>query len=119
MAYDFVHSGIERARATGTPWENKLSLQSFYYRARVEPKDFFRRITAPMLYPAAQEHVGEGPVELHRAVAASGGPNVEFHVPPYFNLDTYHEKRSKPPSLCNSNSPTVCSPDPPIESATG
>jgi hypothetical protein len=49
-AWEFISGALERSNAAGTPWENKLTLQSFYYLSRTEPADFIRggaRLAAP------------------------------------------------------------------------
>ena len=89
-AWNFFNGSKARSDAAGTPWENKLTLQSFYHLARVEPRDHISKI-APraMLYLAAAEDPLTGPVEAHREVFARAGANAEFEVITPDHLATY------------------------------
>jgi uncharacterized protein len=89
VPYNFIMGGLERSNAAGTPWENKMTLQSFYHLARVEPRDFVTKIKAPTLYLAAAEDSLTGPLEMHQAVHAQAGKNVEFKVLRPHHLATY------------------------------
>lgn len=55
VPYNFITGGVERSSAAGTPWENKMTLQSFYHIARSEPHEYYlhachrsRRSSRPM-----------------------------------------------------------------------
>jgi predicted acyl esterase len=69
--YKFISDGMKRSKDAGTPWENKITLQSLYYISRVEPEDHIHKI-APrsFLYLAASSDVLTGPPENHKRVFA-------------------------------------------------
>lgn len=66
-AYKFIKDAKALSDAAGTPWENKMSLQSFYAISKVEPQDHIRKIKCALLYLAAKEDEISGPIELERA----------------------------------------------------
>ena len=91
-AWNFFNGSKKRSDAAGTPWENKMTLQSFYYIAKVEPRDFISKIAPrPMLYLAAQEDPLTGPLEAHKEVFAKAGKNAEFKVLTPHHLATYFD----------------------------
>lgn len=87
--YGFITGGLRRSEAAGTPWENAITLQSFYHLARAEPRDFARRIRQHTLYIAAATDPLTAPVEVHRHVFATMGPNATFAVVEPNHLATY------------------------------
>ena len=89
VPYNFIVGALERSNAAGTRWENKLSLQSLYHLARAEPRDFAPRITAPLLYIAAEEDPITAPLEAQRAVFNTVPGNGEFAIVKPHHLGTY------------------------------
>lgn len=89
-AWNFISGGLKRSEPAGTPWENKITLQSFYYIAKAEPKDFISKI-APrhLLYLAAEQDPLTGPLEGHKKVFEKAGENAEFEVLKPHHLATY------------------------------
>jgi uncharacterized protein len=90
-AWKFISGGLERSQAAGTPWENKITLQSFYYISKVEPRDFLSKI-APrhLLYLAAEQDPLTGPLEMHKRLFERTGANAEFAVVKPDHLATYY-----------------------------
>ncbi len=89
-AWNFISGGLKRSEAAGTPWENKMSLQSFYHIAKAEPRDFISRIAPrPLLYLAAEQDPLSGPLEVHKEVFGKTGENAEFVVVKPHHLATY------------------------------
>jgi uncharacterized protein len=89
-AWNFISGGLKRSEPAGTPWENKITLQSFYHLARAEPRDFIGRISPrPLLYLAAETDLISGPLELHKEVFGRTGENAEFKVLRPHHLATY------------------------------
>jgi uncharacterized protein len=91
VAYDFISGAKRRSDAAGTPWENKMSLQSFYHIAKVEPRDHIYKISPrPLLYLAASTDAISGPFDMQKEVFARAGEPKEFvelhnhHVGNYF-----------------------------------
>jgi uncharacterized protein len=90
VAWKFISGAIKRSQAAGTPWENKLTLQSFYHLSRAEPRDYLPRIAPEkLLYIAAAEDPITGPLETHRAIFATAQPGAEFAVVKPDHLGTY------------------------------
>ena len=89
VPYKFIMGGLERSRAAGTPWENRMTLQSFYHIARVEPRNHALKIHAPTLYLTAAKDPLTAPVDEHRKVFATMGPNSAFKVLEPSHLATY------------------------------
>ena len=87
--YAFITGGLARSEAAGTPWQNKITLQSFYHLARAEPRDLARKIKQRALYIAAVEDPLTATVEDHRAVFETMGPNATFAVVEPDHLATY------------------------------
>jgi uncharacterized protein len=92
-AFNFFNESKKRSDAAGTPWENKMTLQSFYYIAKAEPRDFISRIAPrPLLYLAAQEDPLTGPLEDHKEVfGRATAPKAQFKVLTPHHLATYFE----------------------------
>jgi fermentation-respiration switch protein FrsA (DUF1100 family) len=64
----------ELSDAAGTPWENRITVQSAYHQIRWEPTAFIGQITIPTLYVVARKDEFT-PFELHEtAFAKLGGP---------------------------------------------
>lgn len=85
--YKFISGGIKRSNNAGTPWENKITLQSLYKISKVEPEDHISKI-APrsFLYLAGTSDVLTGPLENHKRVfARAKNENAEF-----VTLDDHH-----------------------------
>lgn len=79
--YKFISGGIARSTAAGTPWENKLTLQSLYHIARVEPEDWLAKLATQthrrsFLYLAAKSDVLTGPTKNHRRVFERSGSGL-------------------------------------------
>lgn len=89
VPYNFIMGGLERSKAAGTPWENRMTLQSFYHIARVEPQDHAAKITCPTLYLAAAEDPLTAPLEIQRRTFERIGPNAEFKVLEPHHIATY------------------------------
>ena len=88
--WNFISRGLERSKAAGTPWENKITLQSFYHIAKAEPRDFIAKFAPrPLLYIAAEIDLISGPLEVHKAVFERAGKNAEFAVVKPHHLATY------------------------------
>lgn len=90
--YEFITGGITRSRAAGTPWENRLTLQSLYHISRVEPEDHISKIPVPrsFLYLAAATDVLTGTLANHRRVfARSNNPNARFVTVGDSHADNY------------------------------
>lgn len=89
-AWEFISGGLERSGAAGTPWENKMTLQSFYHISKAEPRNYIARVAPrPMLYIAAEEDPITAPLEEHKKVFANAGANAEFTVLKPHHLGTY------------------------------
>lgn len=92
-AWNFISGGLERSSQAGTPWENQITLQSFYHIAKAEPRDFIAKFSPrPLLYLAAEVDLISGPLEVQRAVFARAGENAEFAVLKPHHLATYFGK---------------------------
>jgi uncharacterized protein len=79
-AYDLVTAAKALSDAAGTPWENRISLQSFLNLAGIEPQDHAHKITQPALYIVhANDPFAPSP-EYHRRVYHKMGLNTEFKV---------------------------------------
>jgi hypothetical protein len=88
--WKFISGGLERSGAAGTPWENKITLQSFYHIGRAEPRDFISKFSPrPLLYIAAVIDLISGPLEVHKAVFERAGENAEFAMVKPHHLATY------------------------------
>ena len=109
-AREFIFGAMERSSAAGTPWENKITLQPFYYLARTTPADFITRIRQPALHLAAAVDPLSGPLKLQREVHSRAGKNAEFTVLEPDHISTYFESRSKSPSPPSWTSSTASSP---------
>jgi uncharacterized protein len=90
VVWNFISGAVKRSQAAGTPWENKLTLQSFYRLSRVEPRLYLPRIAPEkLLYVAASEDPITGSLETHRAAFATTQPGAEFAVVKPDHLGTY------------------------------
>jgi uncharacterized protein len=90
VVWNFISGAIKRSQAAGTPWENKLTLQSFYHLSRIEPRLWIPMIAPEkLLYVAAEQDPITGPLEVHRAVFATAQPGAEFVVVKPDHLGTY------------------------------
>jgi uncharacterized protein len=68
VPWEFAHGARQLSDEAGTPWENRLSLQSLYHIAKTEPQDHIHKISPrPMLYLAATVDPISGPLELEKA----------------------------------------------------
>lgn len=89
-AWNFYQGALARSNAAGTPWENRITLQSFPAIARAEPKNFLAGIAPrPTLYIAAEEDPITAPLEEHKKVFALAGKNAEFKVIKPDHLGSY------------------------------
>ena len=91
VPYDLLMGAKKLSDAAGTPWQNKLSLQSLYSISRCEPQDYIPRISPrPLLHIAANEDPLSGPPEAHEKAFATAGEPKEFvllenhHIANYF-----------------------------------
>ena len=78
--FGFVSEGLKVSKAAGTPWENKLSLQSVLNVVGTEAKDFVHKIEAPTLYIAFPDDPFTGTADFHRAAYETMGKLAEFKV---------------------------------------
>ena len=90
-AYNFITEARQRSDKVGTPSNNKLSLQSFYYISKIKFADYVHKISPrAMLYLAATTDVLTGPIEGHKKVFEKAGEPKEFvtlnnhHIAQYF-----------------------------------
>jgi predicted acyl esterase len=68
IPWKFAHGARELSDKAGTPWENRISLQSLYHIAKVEPQDHIYKISPrPMLYLAASIDPLSGSIEMQKA----------------------------------------------------
>jgi uncharacterized protein len=91
VAYQFINGAEKRSTAAKTPWENKMTLQSFYHIAKVEPQDHIYKISPrPLLYLAATVDAISGPIENQKKVFERAAEPKQFvtlndhHVANYF-----------------------------------
>jgi uncharacterized protein len=88
--WNFISGALERSQATGTPWENKFTLQSFHHLSRVEPRLYVPNIVPEkLLYIAAAEDPITGSLEQHMAIFATAKLGAEFAVVQPHHLGTY------------------------------
>lgn len=90
-AFDFIDGAKKRSTAAQTPWENQMSLESYYHVAKAEPRDHIYKIAPrPMLYLAATVDPISGPIEIQEETFARTGEPKEFvrldddHIANYF-----------------------------------
>ena len=83
---------LELSQVAGTPWENRISVQSLYSIGKVEPRNHIYKISPrPMLYLAVTTDMLTGSVEDHKQVFELAGQPKEFvrlhdhHIANYFN----------------------------------
>jgi predicted acyl esterase len=68
VPWHFASGARQLSDKAGTPWENRLALQSLYHIAKVEPQDLIHKISPrPLLYLAATIDPISGPLELEKA----------------------------------------------------
>jgi fermentation-respiration switch protein FrsA (DUF1100 family) len=98
--FEFISGAKDRPDTVGTPWENKMSLQSFHHIAKIEPRDRIYKIAPrPLLYLAAMTDVISGPYQVQQEVFARAGEPKEFvtlhdhHVANYF-VDNFEKNVS-------------------------
>ncbi|KAI9708115.1 MAG: hypothetical protein M1820_004319 [Bogoriella megaspora] len=92
FAYRFIVGARKLSDAAGTPWENKLTVESLYRVSKVEPRDHIKKIAPrPLLYVAASEDPLSGPFDEQKKVFESAlGNNKEIvrlegeHINHYF-----------------------------------
>jgi hypothetical protein len=68
------------SNAAGTPWENKLSLQSLLNVVSTEGRDFLHKINVPTLYVVFPDDPFTGNADFHRSAYETMGPAAEFKV---------------------------------------
>jgi fermentation-respiration switch protein FrsA (DUF1100 family) len=90
-AFEFYAGAKQRSDAAGTPWENRLRLDSLYRIAKVEPRDHIHKIAPrPLLYIAATTDPLSGPYEAQMATFERAGEPKTFvtleddHISNYF-----------------------------------
>jgi uncharacterized protein len=89
-AWDFLQGALKLSEAAGTPWENKVTKETFYYLAKAEPGEFIHRIAPrPLLHLAAAIDPLSGPLEEQRRVFEKAGENAEFVVLEPDHIATY------------------------------
>lgn len=93
-AFKFIDGAKALSDAAGTPWENKMTVQSMHFLSKAEPRDYIAKIKCPMLYLAAKEDEISGPIELERATydraTAEKRKWVELEG---LHLDNYFDER--------------------------
>jgi dienelactone hydrolase len=89
-AWRFIEGALEQSRAAGTPWENKMTLQTFHHLSKVEPRLYVPQIAPEkLLYVAAEKDPLTGTLAEHRAAFATAQPGAEFVVVKPDHLSTY------------------------------
>ncbi|CZR69144.1 uncharacterized protein PAC_19044 [Phialocephala subalpina] len=89
-AYNFITSARERSNAVGTQSANKLTLQSFYHIANIEPVDYIHKIALrALLYLAASTDAISDPLWIHEKAFALVGEPKEFVVLRSHHLANY------------------------------
>lgn len=92
-AYEFISGGVALSDKAGTPWENRMSLQSFYSISKVEPQDHIYKIAPrPLLYLAAKKDEISGPIELERATFERAGEPKQFVELDDLHIENYRGK---------------------------
>lgn len=92
-AYEFISGAVELSNKAGTPWDNRILLQSLYSIAKVEPQDHIRKIAPrPLLYLAAKKDEVSGPIELERAAFERAGEPKQFVELEDLHLQNYKGK---------------------------
>lgn len=79
-AYFLSQANKQLAEAAGTPWENKVTLQTFLNIASTEPQDHAYKITVPALYVVNEDDPFNVAPDVHRKVFERMGKNAEFKV---------------------------------------
>lgn len=76
--WNFLTEALAVSNAAGTPWVNKLSIQSLLNVVSTEARDFLHKITAPTLYVAFPDDPFTGTAAFHREAFDAMGTNGEF-----------------------------------------
>ena len=72
VPYEFSTGAKKLSDAAGTPWDNRLKLESLYRITKTEPRDHIKKIAPrPLLYLAASEDPLSGPFEASKKVYES------------------------------------------------
>lgn len=79
-AYHLMQGNKALAAAAGTPWENRVTLQSFLNVANCEPQDHVHRIRVPVLYMVNEADPFAAPLAAHRVIFGRMGGNAESRV---------------------------------------
>ncbi|KAF2098965.1 alpha/beta-hydrolase [Rhizodiscina lignyota] len=91
-AFKFISGAKALSDAAGTPWENKLLLQSFYSIAKVEPQDHIYKIApCAVLYLAAEEDEISGPLEMQKATFARAREPKQFVQLKDLHIENYKD----------------------------
>lgn len=95
VPWNFASGARQLSDKAGTPWENRLALQSLYHIAKVEPQDVIHKISPrPMLYLAATIDPISGPLELEKAAFERAKEPKQF-----FQLQSDHLSNYKSPAF--------------------
>ncbi len=90
IPYNFITRGMELSTRAGTPWENKVTLQTFYHLAKAEPRLHLPLVDASkMLYIAARMDPLSAPPDVHQEIFDTAKPGGEFVVVEPDHLGTY------------------------------
>jgi uncharacterized protein len=88
--WNFIDGSIKRSDAAGTPFVNKLTLQSFIHLSKVEPAAHIHKISpTPLLYLAATTDDVTDPIEVHKKVFEQAKEPKEFVTLDNHHLATY------------------------------
>ena len=92
IPYRFITGARQLSTAAGTPWENKLTVESLYHISKAEPRNHVHKIAPrPLLYLAASEDPPSGPFEEQRKVFEQASGKKDFvrlegeHIKHYFD----------------------------------
>jgi uncharacterized protein len=91
VAFEFSASARKLSEAAGTPWENRMALQSLFLISRVEMKQWLPHLTRPLLHLAAIGDPLSGPIEHQRAAFATASDPKEFVVLSKPHIENYFE----------------------------
>jgi predicted acyl esterase len=79
VPWSFSKEARQLSDRAGTPWENRITLQSLYQISIVEPRDHIHKISPrPLLYLAATIDPLSGPLELQKEVVERAKEPKEF-----------------------------------------
>lgn len=76
--YHFYAATMADSAATGTPWENRVTLRSFLNVAGTEAQDVAYKVKCPAMYVVNENDPLAAPTEFQRKVFERMGPNVGF-----------------------------------------